>query len=294
MSQFDELFWLVRVAEAGTLTAAAEQHGVTIAAVSKRIRALEERLGVRLLNRNTRHLSLTEGGAIYYQRGKQILEELQNLEEKVVSTNARLSGEIRINAPVSFSITQLSGMICRFQQENPAIQITLHLDDSFVDLHNSNYDLVIRIGKLTDSSISAFHLTNTKKICCASPEFLKKNGTPSKPEELKKFKCLEYDQQKRETWIFQKEDQFFEYRPNSDFRTNNGDMLLQATLKHYGIAMLPSFIAQDALQQGELVPLFPDYQTEILNIQALYPSQNFLPSKIKSLIDFLKKNFNEL
>lgn len=292
MSQFDDLFWLVKVAEAGTLTAAAEQQGVTIAAVSKRIRSLEERLGVRLLNRNTRHLSLTEGGAIYYQRGKQILEELSNLEEKVVSTNARLSGEIRINAPVSFNREKLSELICRFQAENPSIKITLHLDDNLVDVHNSDYDLVIRVGKLTDSSIMAYHLGNTKKVCCATPEYLEKHGTPIRPNELSKHQCLEYEQNKKEQWVFHKDGETYEYQSKvSVFRTNNSDLLLASTLQHHGISMLPVFMAHEPIKQGLLVPLFSDYQTEILNIHALYPSKNFLPTKIKRLIDYLKEHF---
>lgn len=294
MSQFDDLFWLIEVADAGTLTAAAEKKGVTVAAVSKRIRAVEERLGVRLLNRNTRHLSLTEAGNIYYQRGKNILDELYHLEENVISTSERLLGDIRINAPLSFSINKISKLLIQFQQEHPSINVTVHLDDHFIDVHNSEYDLIIRIGKLPDSSVIAQRLATVKLICCASPDYLAKHGTPQTPNELAQFNCLEYDQiNRKDRWVFKQGKTEYEIYPRGQFKVNNGDMLLTAVLEHHGIALLPDFIAEEALAKGQITPILTDYEVDELNVYALYASRNFLPAKIKRLIEFLKSELDE-
>lgn len=294
MSQFDDLFWLIEVADAGTLTAAAEKKGVTVAAVSKRIRAVEERLGVRLLNRNTRHLSLTEAGNIYYQRGKHILDELYHLEENVISTSERLLGDIRINAPLSFSINKLSKLLVQFQQEHSSINISLHLDDHFIDVHNSEYDLIIRIGKLPDSSIVAQRLASVKLVCCATPQYLAKHGTPQTPNELSQHNCLEYNQiNRKDRWLFRKDKTEYEIFPRGQFKVNNGDMILTAILEHHGIGILPDFLAEEALQSGAIVPVLADYEMEELNAYAIYASRNFLPAKIKRLIEFLRDELSE-
>jgi DNA-binding transcriptional LysR family regulator len=294
MSQFDDLFWLIEVADAGTLTAAAEKKGVTVAAVSKRIRAVEERLGVRLLNRNTRHLSLTEAGNIYYQRGKNILDELYHLEEHVISTSERLLGDIRINAPLSFSLNKMSELLVKFQKEHTSINVTLHLDDHFIDVHNSEYDLIIRIGKLPDSSVIAQRLATVKLVCCATPEYLAKNGIPQTPAELSQHNCLEYDQiNRKDRWVFRQNKTEFEVYPKGKYRVNNGDMILAAVLEHHGIALLPDFIANESLKAGLITPVLTDYEIDELNVYALYASRNFLPAKIKRLIEFLKSELDE-
>ena len=289
MSQFDDLFWLIEVADTGTLTAAAEKKGVTVAAVSKRIRAVEERLGVRLLNRNTRHLSLTEAGNIYYQRGKHILDELYHLEENVISTSEHLLGDIRINAPLSFSLSKLAKPLVQFQQEHPNINISLNLDDHFIDVHNSEHDLIIRIGKLPDSSVIAQRLASIKLICCATPQYLAKHGTPQTPADLSKYNCLEYNlANRKDRWLFKQDKAEYEIFPRGQFKVNNGEMILTAILEHHGIGLLPDFIAAQALEAGTIVPILTDYETEELNAYAIYASRNFLPAKIKRLIEFLR------
>ena len=289
MSGFDDLFWLVEVVEAGTLTAAAEKHEISAAAVSKRIRLLEQRLGVRLLVRTTRHLRMTEAGEIYYQRGKALLAEFQELEDNVASTTERLCGQIRINAPMTFGQRQLVKPISEFMKQYPEVEITLHLDDRAIDIMGSDYDLVMRIGVLEDSSLVAQRVGGTAMMCCASPRYLEKAGMPIIPEDLQHHECLIYEQQSRySSWGFERDGEITKVSVKGKLSSNNGDVLCQAACNDQGVVLMPLFILQDALNRGELVQILPEYSFELLNIYAMYPTRNYLPLKVKRLIEFLK------
>lgn len=290
MSHFDDLFWLVEVVEAGTLSAAAEKHNVTSAAVSKRLRLLEERLGVKLLVRTTRHLRTTEAGALYYQRGKALLEEFNELEENIASTSERLCGNIRINAPLSFGMHALMEPIHAFMQLYPQLHITLHLDDRFIDILNSDYDLVIRVGNLEDSSLVAQRIANLRLVCCAAPSYLAKHGTPHTPQELLKHNCLVYQHSMpMHIWEFQKEGVESRVPVHGNLVANNGDILNQAAILGQGLVYHPEFIAHNALANGELVEVLKDYTSIYVSAYAMYPTRHFLPVKIRRLIEFLQQ-----
>lgn len=290
MSHFDDLFWLVEVVEAGTLSAAAEKHHVTSAAVSKRLRLLEERLGVKLLVRTTRHLRTTEAGALYYQRGKALLEEFNELEENIASTSERLCGSIRINAPLSFGMKALMKPINEFMQLYPQLHITLHLDDRFIDILNSDYDLVIRVGTLEDSSLVAQRIANARLICCAAPSYLEKHGTPQTPHDLLKHNCLIYQHSMpMHLWNFRKEGVDSQISIQGNLVTNNGDMLNQAAVLGQGLVYHPEFIAHTALEAGQLVEVLADYTSIYVSAYAMYPTRHFLPVKIRRLIEFLQQ-----
>lgn len=290
MSHFDDLFWLVEVVEAGTLSAAAEKHNVTSAAVSKRLRLLEERLGVKLLVRTTRHLRTTEAGALYYQRGKALLEEFNELEENIASTSERLCGSIRINAPLSFGMHALMEPIHAFMQLYPQLHITLHLDDRFIDILNSDYDLVIRVGHLEDSSLVAQRIANLRLVCCAAPSYLAKHGTPHTPQELLKHNCLVYQHSMpMHIWEFQKEGVESRMPVHGNLVANNGDILNQAAILGQGLVYHPEFIAHTALARGELVEVLKDYTNVYVSAYAMYPTRHFLPVKIRRLIEFLQQ-----
>lgn len=290
MSHFDDLFWLVEVVEAGTLSAAAEKHHVTSAAVSKRLRLLEERLGVKLLVRTTRHLRTTEAGALYYQRGKTLLEEFNELEENIASTSERLCGSIRINAPLSFGMKALMKPINEFMQLYPQLHITLHLDDRFIDILNSDYDLVIRVGTLEDSSLVAQRIANARLICCAAPSYLEKHGTPQTPHDLLKHNCLIYQHSMpMHLWNFRKEGVDSQISIQGNLVTNNGDMLNQAAVLGQGLVYHPEFIAHTALEAGQLVEVLADYTSIYVSAYAMYPTRHFLPVKIRRLIEFLQQ-----
>ncbi|HPY41430.1 MAG TPA: LysR family transcriptional regulator [Thiolinea sp.] len=291
MSHFDDLFWLVEVVDAGTLSAAAEKHNVTSAAVSKRLRLLEERLGVKLLVRTTRHLRTTEAGELYYQRGKGLLEEFNELEESIASTSERLCGSIRVNAPLSFGMKALMQPINEFMQLYPQLHITLHLDDRFIDILNSDYDLVIRVGVLEDSSLVAQRIANARLVCCASPSYLAKHGTPAIPHDLLKHNCLVYQHSlPMHIWDFRKDNEEIRMPVHGNLVANNGDILNQAAVMGQGIVYHPEFIAHAALASGELVEILQDYTTTYVSAYAMYPTRHFLPMKIRRLIEFLQQH----
>ncbi|MFI0399573.1 MAG: LysR family transcriptional regulator [Thiolinea sp.] len=290
MSHFDDLFWLVEVVDAGTLSAAADKHNVTSAAVSKRLRLLEERLGVKLLVRTTRHLRTTEAGELYYQRGKVLLEEFNELEENIASTSERLCGNIRINVPLSFGMQVLIGPIHEFMQLYPQLHINLHLDDRFIDILNSDYDLVIRVGQLEDSSIVAQRIANSHLVCCAAPSYLAKHGTPQTPEDLVKHNCLLYQHSvPMHIWHFQKDKVESHIAVHGDLAANNGDVLCQAAILGHGIVQQPNFITRNAVANGQLVQILTDYSSPLISAYAMYPTRHFLPMKIRRLIEFLQQ-----
>jgi len=167
MSHFDDLFWLVAVVDEGTLSGAAEKHGISGAAVSKRLRLLEERLSVRLLERNARRLRTTEAGELYYRRGKHLLEAFDELEESVSSTGEQLRGSLRVNVPHSFGLKHFAKPVAEFMGEHPEVKVHLDMDDAFIDINESSYDLVIRIGRLEDSSVVARRIATVNFVCCA-------------------------------------------------------------------------------------------------------------------------------
>jgi len=293
VTHFDDLFWLVAVVDAGTLRGAAEKHGVSGAAVSKRIKQLEDRLSVRLLERNSRRLRTTEAGEAYYQRGKRLLEAFAELEESVASSNETLSGTIRVNAPHSFGLLRLGQPIAGFMAEHPDVRVQIDLDDSFIDINESDYDVVVRIGKLEDSSVISQRVSTVELICCASPDYLARRGEPKIFKELANHNCLIYDQNTAFTdWQATKDGGIQQVHVEGSVRSNNGQLLCQLAQLGHGIVIQPQFIAEAALESGELVTILNDYAFEQVGVYALYPSRSYLPTKIKRFIRYLKQELS--
>ncbi len=293
MSRFDDLFWLVEVLDAGTLSAAAEKHGISSAAVSKRIKQLEDRLGVKLLVRSSRYLRATEAGDLFYKRGKSLLDEFNELEQNVASTSEKLSGTIRINAPLSFGLKMIAKPVNDFLALYPDVNIELQLDDSFIDTQNNNYDLIIRIGKLEDSSIIAQRISSANLVCCASPIYLEKHGEPQEPAELKSHNCLVYNPGSAfRQWTFGKGEQAQTVSISGNLVSNNGSLLADSVVAGNGIAYLPDFIIGDAISDGTAKTILCRNTFDSVNAYALYPSRHYLPLKIKRLIEFLKTELN--
>lgn len=289
MSHFDDLFWLVAVVDEGTLSAAAEKHGVSGAAVSKRLRLMEERLAVRLLERNARRMRTTEAGELYYRRGKRLLEAFSELEESVSSTGELLRGTLRINAPHSFGLQRLAAPVAEFMQDHPEVKVHIDMDDAYIDINESNYDVVIRIGRLEDSSVVARRIASIHLVCCASPAYLKAHGVPKTPADLTEHICLIYNQSTpHSTWTFERDGQRHQVEVSGPIQSDDGQFLGQLTELGVGVAIQPNFIAEVALRSGALVPLFADYAVEEIGVYALYPSRQYLPVKTNRFINHLK------
>ena len=289
MSRLDYMANFVAVVDKGSITAAADQLELTVAAVSKRLKMLETELGVRLLTRNTRQLSLTEAGHYYYQHCREIQEEVNRVDQHLLAMQGKLSGELRINMPMTYGKVRLTKLLIRFLQQHPDIHLTAHLDDAYTDAASGDYDVVIRIGVLDDSRLVARKLENAYLLPVAAPTYLQTHGTPQMPAELAQHQCLHYTNvSHREGWTFYDQaGNASNVQIRGQLCANNGEVLKQAAIAGMGVALLPDFELIAALEKGELVRILPDYSAQTVSVYAVYPSRQFLPEKTRVLVDFL-------
>jgi DNA-binding transcriptional LysR family regulator len=281
-----------KVVESASFAAAARHFDMSPAMVSKHVRTLEERLGVRLLNRTTRHVSATEVGQNYYERCLRILSELEDAERAAGDLQAAPRGLLRVTTSVSFGAHQLAPAIADYLIAYPDVSIDLSLHDNYVDLLEERIDLAIRLGQLADSSLIAKKLYAVEMVLCASPGYLAANGTPQKPRDLSKHSCLIYTYAAPRAWAFTdpggKEEVI---RISGRLLANGGDALLALALKDTGILLGPDYLVADALSTGRLVRLLPDYKTQETPVYAVYPHSHFLSAKTRTFIDFLAARF---
>ncbi|WP_028489810.1 LysR family transcriptional regulator [Thiothrix lacustris] len=292
MSRLEYMGNFVAIVDGGSITAAADKLELTVAAVSKRLKMLETELGVRLLTRNTRQLSLTEAGQYYYQHCREIQEEVSRVDQHLLAMQGTLSGSLRINMPMTYGKVRLSHWLIRFLQQHPDIHLTAHLDDAYTDAANGNYDVVIRIGVLEDSRLVARKLENVYLMPVASPAYLQAQGMPQTPADLAHHQCLHYTNvSHREGWTFYDEvGKAHNVQIRGQLCANNGEVLKQAAIAGMGVVMLPDFELIDALEKGELVRILPEYSAQTISVYAVYPSRQFLPEKTRALVDFLMQS----
>lgn len=289
MSRLDYMANFVAVVDRGSITAAADQLELTVAAVSKRLKMLETELSVRLLTRNTRQLSLTEAGHYYYQHCREIQEEVNRVDQHLLAMQGKLSGELRINMPMTYGKVRLTKLLIRFLQQHPDIHLTAHLDDAYTDAASGDYDVVIRIGVLDDSRLVARKLENAYLLPVAAPVYLQTHGIPQTPAELAQHQCLHYTNvSHREGWtLYDQAGNASNVQIRGQLCANNGEVLKQAAIAGMGVALLPDFELIAALEKGELVRILPDYSAQTVSVYAVYPSRQFLPEKTRVLVDFL-------
>ena len=293
MDRFDDLKALVAVIEAGSFTAAAERLGIAKSAVSRRIAALEERLGAQLLRRTTRRLSLTESGQGFYDRSVRILADLDEAEAAVAEEHGELRGKLRIALPLSFGIRHMCEPIADFSRLHPRIEFDLDLNDRRVDLVEEGADLAIRIGHLSDSSLIARRLFESHTIVCASREYLDRHGTPEVPEDLADHDCLVYGNiADPGRWPFRDAEGHDRSTDVSvAMKATSGDFIVESAVRGLGVAQSPSFIAGEHVRRGELVPLLTKYATPKLPGYAVYPPARHLSSRVRAFIDFVAERF---
>lgn len=284
----------IAIVETGSISAAAEKQQITPAASSKRLQQLEQSLGIRLLTRTTRSQAMTEAGAFYYRHQKQLLDEIERIEEHVQGMQQQLKGVLNINMPMTYGKIRLNALLIKFVEQNPDIRINCQLEDAFVDVNGGEFDLVVRIGELQDSELVARKLEAVKLMILASPEYLQRNGHPVHPRELKQHNCLHYTNlEQKDNWKFYDPDgSVYRIKTQGNFSSNNGETLKQAALQGLGIAQIPDFAAEPEVLNGQLIPLLTDYITLDLYSYAVYPSRRYLPEKTRALIDFLRENLN--
>ncbi len=284
MDRFDEMHTFVRVVETGGISAAAERLGIAKSAVSRRLQELENRLDAQLLQRTTRRIHLTDDGRQFYERSLRILEEVEEAELSLQSGRQALSGRLRINAPLSLGLRYLLPIFKLLQGQHPQLVFDLALDDREINLIEEGVDVLLRVGRLEDSSLVARRLCPIRFLYCAAPDYLAGRGEPKEPADLHAHDGIGYSLiPEAQQWPNVAEAD----RPHIRLNTNNGDMILHAVEAGMGVALLPTFICHEAVAEGRLRPILGDYTPPPLELYALYSSRRHLPLRVRALVDFL-------
>jgi DNA-binding transcriptional LysR family regulator len=303
MDKFREMQAFVAVAESGSFVSAADQLETSKAAVSRYVAQLEERLGVRLMNRTTRRQSLTDEGHTFLVHCRETLALIHDAEQEIQNKRSSPTGLIRINAPLTFGILHLAPLWGKFTALYPQVQLEVTLSDRVVDLVDEGYDLAVRIASLPNSTLISRKLATTSLVVCASPQYLKGKPKPAHPSDLKNHSVISYSYLATgDEWVFQgpegdaRDNVHGEVRVKTKpkIHTNNGDTCRSAALAHQGIILQPTFLVRPDIQKGDLVALFPEFKTIELGIYAVYPSRKLVSPRIRALVDFLVQEFEHV
>lgn len=294
MGQLEDMHVFVRVVDAGGIGHAAEQMSIAKSAVSRRLSELENRLGVTLINRTTRSSKLTEAGENYYARSQQLIHDIDELNNLTSDPNCALNGTLRLSIPLSFGLLHLTSAIQQFALKHPELSLDINFSDRETDLIEGGFDLAFRIGDLQDSSLKARKISSIKLVVCASPDYLKKQGTPKNPESLKDHKLLKYALGENNHWkLIDKKGREHTVPLKSAITANNGDFLNAMAIAGHGIIMQPTFIAWEAINQKQLIPILPEFTLPEINAYAVYPQTRFPSRKVRLFIDFLSERFGD-
>lgn len=294
MNRLLEMEIFATVADAGSISGAAERLDMAKSAVSKRLSDLEIRLGVSLMTRTTRRLSLTEAGAEFHKCCTSILAEVAAAEAVVTETDAELSGPIRIAAPLSFGLQHLGPVLVKFMQRHPAVNVTADFNDRQVDLVAEGFDLGIRIAKLGDSTLVARKLTPVRQLVCASPAYWAANGRPKEPADLKNHLALRYTLAAQRNWTYTAPDGTRgSVTVPTRHAANNGAFLRDAAVAGLAMVRLPAFIVHEQITARELEPVLLNYRWNDIHAWAVYPQTRRLPARVRALIDYLAEVFGE-
>jgi len=292
MDRFQEMRTFVAVVDAGSFVRAAEALDLSKTAVSRLVGELEARLGVRLLHRTTRRLSLTREGEVFHERCKELLGHLDEAEAEITAHAGEAVGQLRINVPVTFGLLHLAPLWPAFMALHPKVVLDVTLSDRLVDLVDEGYDLAVRIARLPSSSLVSRRLASTRLVLCASPDYLRLHGTPSHPSELSRHAVVSYTLMAMgEHWEFEGPDGPAGVKVLPVMRSNSGDTCCAAALRHRGIVLQPSFLVGAHLKSGALVEVLPQYRSTELGVYAVYPSRKHLTPKVRVLVDFLVEAF---
>jgi DNA-binding transcriptional LysR family regulator len=287
-----EMSVLAKVVAAGSLSAAARDLGVSTAVVSRRLAALEARLGVRLVNRTTRRLALTDEGASYHEACTRILAEIEDADAAAAARRVEPQGVLKVALPASFGHKHIAPLIPPFAARYPKIQLALSLSDRTVNVIEEGFDLVIRIGQLEDSSLAARKLAPNRRVVCASPEYLRTHDAPRTPADLLLHNCLTTTDLHM-NWEYKGPDgKRGMVRVSGHYACDNWEVLREWALAGLGVALKSTWDVRLQLEGGSLVPLLPgyDFGTDVA-IYAIYPHRRYLPAKTRVFIDYLAESF---
>ncbi|BAN53841.1 MULTISPECIES: LysR family transcriptional regulator [Pseudomonas] len=294
MNPYEDMRIFAQVMEAGSFTAAADRLGMSKQSVSRRLMQLEERLGVRLLNRSTRRLDATPLGQHYYQSALRLLGEVQQVEHDISGQAQALRGTLRLSAPLSFAMSHLGCLLTEFLQLHPQVDVEVDLSDRAVDLIGEGYDLALRIGALEDSSLIARRIASVERVYCASPAYLQARGVPLKPEDLAGHDCLPYGHSRQVQWQFRQGGKAQAIQVTGRMRANNGELLRDAAIAGMGVTYLPTFIVGQALADGRLVNVLEEWTPPALQLSAVYPQHRQVARPVQGFVSFLRERLVQL
>ncbi|ELE1962840.1 LysR family transcriptional regulator [Vibrio vulnificus] len=296
MDRIDTMKAFVTVSREGSFTKAAEKLGTSNQLVSKYVSQLEEQLGVRLLNRTTRKVHLTEAGERCVQHVEHILESIQDMERSLGQLKNEAQGLLRISAPVSFATKHLASLIRDFKQRNPAVGIDLQLNDRKIDVIEEGFDLALRIGQLKSSSLIAKRIAPIRLVMCASPDYLAKYGIPEHPQQLIPEHLLSYsymDYSQSESPLMNALKRSSKQKV-SGISCNNGDILVESAIAGEGYVLQPTFIVFEAVKKGELNVILEEFEPEPMALYAVYPHRKLIASKLSAFVDCLSNYYGDL
>ena len=277
----------LKVAASRSFTRAAAQLNITPSAASKQVKSLEARLGARMFNRTTRHVSLTEAGRAFRDRIEPVLTEVEDAEQSVTQLSGELRGLLRIGAPMDFGRAHLSEPIAQFVAEHSELEVDVEFADRFVDVVDEGFDVVVRIGTLPDSSLVARYLGPCRRVICAAPSYLAQHGEPSNAAELAMHNRISYSYETERTWTLHSDAGPARVTLPIRHRSNNGELTRSLVLAGEGISLLPTFLVGDDLRSGRLKALLQSAPLDEIPINAVYPHRKYLSAKVRRFVDFL-------
>jgi DNA-binding transcriptional LysR family regulator len=279
----------LRVVESGSFSRAAADLGITQPTATKVVAALEKRLGARLLNRDTRGVSPTETGLLFYEKCKVIQREIEEADSLPKLLQSQVAGVMRIGTSVAFGRRVLTPLLLEFMGRHPDLRIDLTVEDRYVNLVEQGIELAVRMGRLADSTLGARYLGTNPWVAAASPRYLGRAGTPRRPADLARHACLVYSSvQGDDVWTFTgPKGGRVEVPVSGPLRSNNLSTVLAAARAHMGVAILPRYVAREAMERDEIVPVLEDFALPSQEVHAVYPSPKLVPTRVTALIAFL-------
>ncbi len=295
MSKFKQIESFVAVSLKGSLTAAAHAEGVAPAVIGRRIDALEERLGVKLLLRTTRRLTLTHEGSAFLEDCQRLLADFANAEASVSAGGVKASGHLRVTAPAGFGRRHVAPLVPRFAALHPDVSLSLNLADRVVDIVNEGYDCAVRVGDLPDSSLVSLRLADNRRLCVATPGYLKGAGLPLTPADLARHQCLmlSSDASQSRGWTFLLDGEVQHLRPGGRLDCSDGQVLHDWCLQGLGIAWRSVWEVEREVADGRLQVLLADFAAPPNGIYAVFPQRKHLPLRVRLWIDFVKANYGD-
>lgn len=292
MDRFQAMSVFAAVVDTGSFVKAADALAMSKAAVSRHVAELESRLGVRLLHRTTRRLSLTDEGEVFHARCRALLADLADAEAEAMAQAGEASGLLRVNVPVTFGLMHLAPLWPAFLALHPKLALDVTLSDRVVDLVDEGYDLAVRIARLPASSLVSRQLSSTRMMLCASPAYLRAHGAPAHPSALAAHAVIGYSLLATgDTWTFARGADTVSVTVAPRMRTNSGDTCVAAAIAGQGLVLQPSFMLGAPLAAGTLVEVLPEWRAAELGIHVVYPSRQHVPPKVRRLIEFLVDAF---